>query len=35
MGDKSIAFVTNSLKAAQNNPTILPGSFDLNAYAQD
>jgi len=35
MGDKSLAFVTNSLKAAQNNPQILPASFELSAYAQD
>jgi hypothetical protein len=31
MGDKSLAFVTNSLSAAEANPGILPGSFDVAA----
>jgi len=35
MGDKSLAFVTKSLTAAQSNPEILPGSFDLQGYVQD
>jgi protein-tyrosine-phosphatase len=34
MGDKSYAFVSNSLIAAQANPTILPSSFDLDEFAQ-
>ncbi|MGB7085242.1 MAG: hypothetical protein WBD47_06785 [Phormidesmis sp.] len=35
MGDKSLAFVTNSLLAAQSNPEILPGSFDVEAFGRD
>jgi hypothetical protein len=34
MGDKRIAFVQNSLSAAQSNPNILPASFDLNYFNQ-
>ena len=34
MGDKSLAFVSNSLQAAQSNPDILPVSFNLGDYAQ-
>jgi hypothetical protein len=35
MGDKSLAFVNNSLVTAQSNPQILPTSFDLEAFSQD
>ena len=35
MGDKSLAFVSNSLTAAQNNPDILPASFDTGELARD
>ncbi|WP_287130921.1 hypothetical protein [Candidatus Cyanaurora vandensis] len=35
MGNKSLAFVTKSLNAAQSNPGILPASFDLPGYTQD
>jgi hypothetical protein len=35
MGDKSLAFVSNSLTAAQNNPEILPASFDAAELARD
>jgi hypothetical protein len=35
MGDKSLAFVTNSLQAAKNNPAILPGSFDTEKMEKD
>jgi alkyl sulfatase BDS1-like metallo-beta-lactamase superfamily hydrolase len=34
MGDKRIAFVQNSLNAAQSNPNILPASFDLHDFNQ-
>lgn len=34
MGDKRIAFVQNSLSAAQSNPNILPASFDLKGFNQ-
>ncbi len=35
MGDKSLAFVTNSLSAAQSNPEILPGNFDVASLNRD
>lgn len=35
MGDKSLAFVQNSLQAARNNPGILPASFDLPGFERD
>lgn len=35
MGDKSLAFVNNSITAAQSNPDILPASFDLQELVQD
>lgn len=35
MGDKSLAFVNNSLTAAQSNPDILPASFDLDEFVRD
>jgi hypothetical protein len=35
MGDKRLAFVQNSLKAAQNNRGILPNSFDYDGYVKD
>ncbi|ARV57889.1 hypothetical protein BZZ01_03890 [Nostocales cyanobacterium HT-58-2] len=35
MGDKSLAFVNNSLTAAQSNPDILPASFNLQEFVRD
>lgn len=35
MGNKSLAFVSNSLTAAQSNPDILPASFDLAEFLSD
>jgi hypothetical protein len=35
MGDKRFAFVKNSISAAQNNPNILPASFDLREFTND
>ncbi len=35
MGDKSLAFVNNSLSAAQSNQNILPPSFNVEALVQD
>lgn len=35
MGDKSFAFVNNSITAAQSNRDILPASFDLEEFVQD
>jgi hypothetical protein len=35
MGDKRLAFVQNSLNAAQSNRNILPASFDLEGFAKD
>jgi hypothetical protein len=35
MGNKSLAFVSNSLTAAQSNPDILPASFDLDEFNSD
>jgi hypothetical protein len=35
MGDKRLAFVQNSLNAAQSNRNILPASFDLDGFASD
>ena len=35
MGDKSLAFVNNSLTAAQSNPDILPASFDIQEFVRD
>ncbi len=35
MGNKSLAFVSNSLTVAQSNPDILPASFDLNEFSSD
>lgn len=35
MGDKSLAFVNNSLTAAQSNRDILPASFDLEEFLRD
>ncbi|MBD2435105.1 MULTISPECIES: hypothetical protein [Fischerella] len=35
MGDKSLAFVNNSLTAAQSNRDILPPSFDLEEFVRD
>lgn len=35
MGDKSLAFVNNSLTSAQSNPDILPSTFDVNEFVRD
>jgi hypothetical protein len=35
MGNKSFAFVSNSLTAAQSNPDILPASFKLDEFVND
>lgn len=35
MGDKRLAFVQNSLNAAQTNRNILPASFDLEGFSND
>lgn len=35
MGNKSLAFVNNSLTAAQANRDILPASFDLDEFISD
>ncbi|HEY9800334.1 MAG TPA: hypothetical protein V6D25_08240 [Leptolyngbyaceae cyanobacterium] len=35
MGDKSLAFVNNSITAAQSNPEILPASFNVEELVRD
>ncbi|BAY62955.1 hypothetical protein NIES22_30310 [Calothrix brevissima NIES-22] len=35
MGDKSFAFVNNSVSAAQSNREILPASFNVEEFVQD
>ncbi|MEH2141383.1 hypothetical protein [Nostoc sp.] len=35
MGDKSLAFVNNSVSAAQSNPEILPATFDVEELVRD
>lgn len=35
MGDKSLAFVNNSVAAAQSNRDILPASFDVEEFVRD
>ncbi|MEH2262625.1 hypothetical protein [Nostoc sp.] len=35
MGDKRLAFVNNSLIAAQSNKEILPASFDVDEFVRD
>jgi hypothetical protein len=35
MGDKSLAFVNNSITAAQSNRNILPASFDVEELVRD
>ncbi|MEH2119896.1 hypothetical protein [Nostoc sp.] len=35
MGDKSLAFVNNSVTAAQSNPEILPATFDVEELVRD
>ncbi|MBW4612950.1 MAG: hypothetical protein KME21_06635 [Desmonostoc vinosum HA7617-LM4] len=35
MGDKSLAFVNNSVTAAQSNREILPASFDVDELVRD
>ena len=34
-GPNSLSFVQNALQAAQNNPTILPGAFDVTEFGSD
>jgi hypothetical protein len=33
IGPERLSFVENALQAAQNNPTILPGTFDTTKFA--
>lgn len=35
MGDKSLAFVRNSVTATQNNPSIVPSNFDIAEFNRD
>lgn len=35
MGDKSLAFVRNSVAVSQNNPQVIPGTFDTAEYLRD
>lgn len=35
MGDKSLAFVRNSISATQNNSEILPGNFNVEEFEKD
>ena len=35
MGDKSLAFVNNSVNVAQSNREILPASFDIEEFIRD
>ncbi len=35
MGDKSLAFVRNSITVTQNNPEVLPGNFDPKEFEKD
>ncbi|MBD1866187.1 hypothetical protein H6F88_32010 [Oculatella sp. FACHB-28] len=35
MGDKSLAFVNNSLSVTQNNSEIVPANFDIAEFAKD
>jgi hypothetical protein len=35
MGDKSLAFVRNSVTATQNNPDIVPGNFNIAEFNRD
>lgn len=35
MGDKSLAFVSNSLAVTQNNPEVVPASFDVGEFTRD
>jgi hypothetical protein len=35
MGDKSLAFVSNSLKVTQNNPEVLPQNFNVQEFEKD
>lgn len=35
MGDKSLAFVSNSATAAQSNRDVLPASFDVEEFLRD
>lgn len=35
MGDKSLAFVRNSVTAVENNPEIVPGNFSVDEFSKD
>ncbi|UBF28113.1 hypothetical protein K9N68_09625 [Kovacikia minuta CCNUW1] len=35
MGDKSLAFVSNSITVTQNNPEVLPGNFNAGEFEKD
>lgn len=35
MGDKSLAFVRNSVSVTQNNPEVLPGNFSTAEFEKD
>jgi hypothetical protein len=35
MGDKSLAFVSNSMNVTQNNPEVVPSSFNVDEFAKD
>jgi dihydroxyacid dehydratase/phosphogluconate dehydratase len=35
MGDKSLAFVSNSITVVQTNPEILPASFNIEEFKRD
>jgi len=35
MGDKSLAFVNNSINVTQNNPEVVPSSFDIAEFEKD
>lgn len=35
MGDKSLAFVRNSVTVTQNNPEIVPSNFDIAEFTRD
>ena len=35
MGDKSLAFVSNSLSVTQNNPEVVPSNFDIAEFNKD
>ncbi len=35
MGDKSLAFVSNSITVTQNKPEVLPGNFNTGEFEKD